>query len=227
MCRPLLRLLCLLALVVSPSAFAGSREVTIKAADGLALKGTWHESEKSGERAVLLMHAMFSNRSSWAPLLPALLDAGFRVLAVDLRGYGETGGTLEFQAEMADAKAWLAWVRQQTGVTADRVGVLGASLGGNVGIQVCAADAQCGAVVALSPSGSFSEPMLDFSGRGLMVFAAANDGNSARAVRAMAGAAQGDFALRLVEGGAHGVPALFDGDRNRIAEVRDWLDLHL
>jgi len=227
MCRPFLRLLCLLALLVSTPVSAGSREVAIKAADGLVLKGTWHESDKPGDRAVLLMHAMFSNRTSWSPLLPALLDAGFRVLAVDLRGYGETGGMLEFQAEMADAKSWLAWVRQQTGVAADRVGVLGASLGGNVGIQVCAADAQCGAAVALSPSGTFSEPMLDFAGRGLMVFAAANDGNSARAVRAMAGSAQGDFALRLVEGGAHGIPALFDGDRNRIAEVRDWLDLHL
>ncbi|WP_341676100.1 alpha/beta fold hydrolase [Niveibacterium sp. SC-1] len=227
MYRPFLRLVCLFALITSAPALAGSREVSIQAADGLALKGTWHEPEKPGERAVLLMHAMFSNRGAWAPLLPELLGAGFRVLTVDLRGYGETGGVLDVPAALADARGWLAWMRQQGGVARDRVGVLGASLGGNVGIQLCAADPQCGAVVALSPSGNFSEAMLDFSGRGLMVFAAANDGNSARAVRAMASSAQGDFALRLVEGSAHGIPALFDGERNRLGEVRDWLDQHL
>ena len=49
---------------------------------------------KAGARAgVLLLHGFPELAYSWRRLLPALADAGYHVLAPDLRGYGRTDGT--------------------------------------------------------------------------------------------------------------------------------------
>jgi pimeloyl-ACP methyl ester carboxylesterase len=43
-----------------------------------------------GNNAVLLVHGHPFDRSMWRPQMTALRDAGWRVIAPDLRGYGET-----------------------------------------------------------------------------------------------------------------------------------------
>ena len=49
---------------------------------------------KGGARAgVLLLHGFPEIAYSWRRLMPALADAGYHVLAPDLRGYGRTDGT--------------------------------------------------------------------------------------------------------------------------------------
>jgi pimeloyl-ACP methyl ester carboxylesterase len=50
-----------------------------------------HEYGK-GDRAVLLAHGGRFNKESWAPQAKVLVDAGFRVLAIDFRGYGQSRG---------------------------------------------------------------------------------------------------------------------------------------
>jgi len=54
--------------------------------------------------AVVLIHGHPFNRSMWAPQLPALRDR-FRVIAPDLRGYGDspvTAGTVPMAQLAAD-----------------------------------------------------------------------------------------------------------------------------
>jgi pimeloyl-ACP methyl ester carboxylesterase len=46
----------------------------------------------TGDRAVLLAHGGRFNKESWAPQAKVLVDAGFRVLAIDFRGYGQSRG---------------------------------------------------------------------------------------------------------------------------------------
>ena len=70
-------------LVLSTSALgAEPRAVSIAAADGLALRGTWYASDRPAGRAVLLLHEMCGNRSAWSPFLDSLRAAGISVLAV-------------------------------------------------------------------------------------------------------------------------------------------------
>src|ERR1700733_10159797 len=45
-----------------------------------------------GERGVVLAHGGQFNKESWAKQAQALADAGFRVLAFDFRGYGQSRG---------------------------------------------------------------------------------------------------------------------------------------
>jgi pimeloyl-ACP methyl ester carboxylesterase len=84
--------------------------VTVTAADGLVLQGDFYGTPDSdGEKpAVLLLHMLDSSRSAWNPLLPALIADGYNVLAVDLRGHGDTGGTRDWARAQDDTQVWLA-----------------------------------------------------------------------------------------------------------------------
>ncbi|MBR9825873.1 MAG: alpha/beta hydrolase [Alphaproteobacteria bacterium] len=65
--------------------------------------------------AVLLLHGFPDDHTVWDPLTPHLLDAGYRVIAPDLRGFGETG--------IADA---VSQYEMRTGAIPDVLGVLDA-----------------------------------------------------------------------------------------------------
>ena len=41
-------------------------------------------------QAVILLHMYRSDRSAWRPLISLLEDAGFAIMAIDLRGHGES-----------------------------------------------------------------------------------------------------------------------------------------
>ncbi|MBK9617365.1 MAG: alpha/beta fold hydrolase [Uliginosibacterium sp.] len=210
-----------------PLCAAGPRSVEIKAPDGLVLKGSFHAAEKSSGRAVLLLHGMSGSRGTWASVVEPLLQAGISVLAIDQRGYGETGGAMNFNDSMGDARLWLSWLRGQPDITPDRIGVAGASMGADVSIPVCSRDSQCAAVIALSPCNGSNKETLDFKGRGLLVLAAHKDKTSFLSAQAIFVQAQGDVAVHIVEGNAHGITTLFDDDRSRIPEFVNWLDYHL
>ncbi len=83
-----------------------------------------------GERAVVLAHGGRFNRESWEKQARTLASAGFRVLALDFRGYGKSRGPGD--SDPADAPLHLdvlAAVRYQRSTGAKRVSVIGASMG--------------------------------------------------------------------------------------------------
>jgi pimeloyl-ACP methyl ester carboxylesterase len=49
----------------------------------------WLPTDAAGETTVLLLHGFMDSAPTWDMVAPALADAGFRVLAPDLRGYGD------------------------------------------------------------------------------------------------------------------------------------------
>ncbi len=217
------------ALLALPSAaLAAPRPVSLPASDGLVLRGTWHPSDRPTGRAVLLLHEMCGNRGAWAPFLDGLRAAGVSVLAVDLRGFGETGGKMDWDAEVADARAWLGWMRAQRGVSADRVGVMGESLGAKLALAVCSRDPACRAAVALSPYGEVAAADVDFRDRAVfLVGTRGDDVHSGLAVRRMAADVQGDATIRLVAGSEPGIATLLEGGEDLVTEVVRWLDRHL
>jgi dienelactone hydrolase len=84
----------------------------------------------SGERAVVLAHGGQFDRKSWKPQAEALAKAGFRVLAIDFRGYGQTiPGT--HQEDWKPYPDVLAAVRYLHRAGVKSVSVVGASMGGD------------------------------------------------------------------------------------------------
>jgi dipeptidyl aminopeptidase/acylaminoacyl peptidase len=86
----------------------------------------------TGERGVVLAHGGRFNKSSWEKQARTLADAGFRVLAIDFRGYGQSQGPGQVDPMSAPLHLdVLAAVRylQQNGVKS--VAVVGGSMGGS------------------------------------------------------------------------------------------------
>ena len=81
-----------------------------------------------GDKGVVLAHGGRFNKESWAEQARVLAGAGLRVLAIDLRGYGESrGGSKTQDGHYLDV---LAAVRYLRGNGAKTVSVVGGSFGG-------------------------------------------------------------------------------------------------
>ncbi len=89
-----------------------------------------------GERGVVLAHGARFNKESWAHQAQALADAGFRAVAIDFRGYGQSQGPGQsdpFTAPLhLDILAAVQYLRSSTSKS---VALVGASLGGAVAAQ--------------------------------------------------------------------------------------------
>ncbi len=212
-----------------------SQPVEVAAADSLALKGDYYALPgDTPHAAVLLMHQLGSHRRSWSDLIPALLDAGYNVLTVDLRGHGETGGKVDWTAAQTDTRTWLSWLRQQPGVRAAAISIIGASIGSNLALVGCAADEQCVTAIALSPGLDYFGVKTDTAvteglrKRSALLVAAQADGQSSNGIKELVAAAKGDIGVRLYAGAAHGTTMLQSRklQTGLITLIIDWLNEH-
>jgi pimeloyl-ACP methyl ester carboxylesterase len=84
-----------------------------------------------GSRGVLLAHGGQFNKESWKKQAAVLTEAGFLVLAIDFRGYGQSRGPGQSDVQTAplynDVLAAVRYLRRNGAKT---VSVVGASLGG-------------------------------------------------------------------------------------------------
>src|SRR5207253_5678713 len=71
------------------------RVVDLKASDGTLLKASYFAAAKPGP-GVLLLHQSNRTRDSWDGLARQLVAAGINTLTLDMRGFGESGGTPPF-----------------------------------------------------------------------------------------------------------------------------------
>jgi dienelactone hydrolase len=117
----------------------------LTAPDGTRLKASYFSSAKPGP-GVLLLHQCNRDRKIWDDLARQLSSAGMNVLTMDLRGFGESGGTpqqkLPPQEAQAQAQKWpgdidvaFRYLQSHPGVKADDIGVGGASCGVDNSIQ--------------------------------------------------------------------------------------------
>jgi dienelactone hydrolase len=124
---------------------SSARVVDLTAADGTPLKATFFASAKPGP-GVLLLHQCNRQRKVWDELGRQLSSAGVNVLTLDLRGFGESGGTPVDQVPPDEARKqaekWpddidtaLAYLEAQAGVNREVIGVGGASCGVNNSVQ--------------------------------------------------------------------------------------------
>jgi pimeloyl-ACP methyl ester carboxylesterase len=130
---------CLAAALVGGGARAGAQErVSFATADGATIHAdVYGESE----RAVVLAHGGRFNKESWAGQAKALQAAGFRVLALDFRGYGSSKGP--GMADVLSAPLHLdvaAAVRYLRSTGAKTVFAVGGSMGGAAAAEATAAE---------------------------------------------------------------------------------------
>ena len=88
-----------------------------------------HDDAGSGP-ALVLLHAGVADRRMWAEQLAPLTDAGFRVVAMDLPGFGEAPVAQEQDAPWADV------LETMDALAIDRAALVGVSLGADVALRV-------------------------------------------------------------------------------------------
>ena len=103
--------------------------VTLTSLSGATLAG-WFIPGAPDRGAVILMHGVRADRRSMLSRAELLIAEGFSVFLFDFQAHGESGGNrITFgQLESLDAAAAVAYVRRR--LPDERIGVIGASLGG-------------------------------------------------------------------------------------------------
>src|SRR5882672_12424761 len=143
------------------STLAIARVVDLTAPDGTSLKGTYFSAGKPGP-GVLLLHQCNRQRKVWDDLAARLATAGFHVMTLDLRGYGDSSGTpvdklspeelrVVFRDKMpTDVETAYQYLVSQPAVSRDTIAVGGASCGVNQSVHVAANHPEVKALVLLS-----------------------------------------------------------------------------
>lgn len=123
-------------------------DVSLRTSDGVVLAGWWVPTHNGS--AVAVLHGAGSTRTAALDQATVLARAGYGVLLVDARGHGESGGTgmdLGWWGER-DTAAAVDFLAAQPAVAADRIGLLGLSMGGEEAIGAAGVDPRVRAVVA-------------------------------------------------------------------------------
>lgn len=125
-------------------------EVVLETEDGLKLAGTYSYPDHgfAPAPAVLLIHQFGHSREEWGDIGAELARRGYHVLAIDLRGHGDSQNpplhekrAILWEPAQADldVKAGLDWLKGNRAVDPERIAAVGGSIGGNL---VCVASAR-------------------------------------------------------------------------------------
>lgn len=215
-----------------------SEKVNFDTEDGVTIYADHYASGADGPSA-LLLHMMPATKESWSAFAAALLDAGFsHVLAIDLRGHGESVWRgderidykqfedADHQAKIMDVEAAVRWLEGR-GAVKERLALVGASIGANLAIAYGAEHGEIPAVVALSPGLDYRgvttpDKVAVFGpGQGLFLAASEEDELSFKTDRQLA-AIKSDAVLKEFNGAGHGM-AMFEKVPGLMAEVVEWL----
>lgn len=212
-----------------------AEEVSIAAADGLNLIGTLYRSpdDTPSSPGVLLLHMLNSNRTVWEQtgLVAALVDEGYVVLALDMRGHGDTGGSQDWDQSPDDIHRVWEFLHQQPGVNGDRTALIGASIGANEALIAAADEPAITSVILLSPGlvyrGVKTEPAMSAYGdRPILLVASEDDSYSADSIRQLAELSTHEADLQIFTNAGHGTN-MFAAAPGLPNLIIDWLDMVL
>lgn len=209
---------------------ASVQDITYLTDDGMNISGTYYPG--TGQDAVILLHMLGRDRSSWEKLPQVLNSEGFGVLAIDLRGHGKsTQGTYDFKAFSAaefknmvyDVKGAKQFVKKR-GVTGD-IAIIGASIGANLALAYAAQDKDIQDIILLSPGqdyrgiGTFV-PNEQYRGSMLLV-ASQDDARSYADTEQLSKRANGPHSFHSYPDAGHGTDMLKEADL--IPTITGWV----
>jgi predicted alpha/beta hydrolase len=176
----------------------------------------------NGDRGVVLAHGGRFNKESWKKQVEALEKAGFRVLALNFRGYGESRGPGHSDPLgpplHLDVLAAVRYMRKRGAST---VSIIGGSMGGSAAgaASIETEPGEIDRLVFLGSEGSDRDPE-KMKGRKLFIVARNDLGSRdiprLPRIRENYEKASGPKELLILEGSAH-AQSLFDSDQGERA----------
>ena len=229
--------------------FFPGEPVELKTVDGWVLKAMFAPSAP-GKMTLLLLHGTGQRKEDWKRLAFALTRAGYGVMAVDLRGHGEsrvspsgeemtwkklraTPTANDFADMSRDAEAAVAWLTGQ-GVPEDSIGLIGSEVGGSIAIRFAATHQKVPLVVMLSPGMRWQEVLTPNALRALkrqiptpvlMVYSEADKRSSKEGpiLHSIAKLAVGGNHATLIVVPQERGTRMFKAQRSLVDQVIDWL----
>ncbi|MBV8847936.1 MAG: alpha/beta fold hydrolase [Bryobacterales bacterium] len=194
---------------ISLSAQVQKKDVDIKAADGVTLKGTYYSPGHSGP-AMILLHQCNMDRHAWDGLAQDLANAGFNVLTVDFRGFGQSGGDKAQRDKWpGDVDAAYAYLLSQKDVDKSRLAAGGASCGVTQSSDLAARHHEIKALMLLSGNTTDATRAYITATTSLPVFGAASEGDTGAAKgikEAVSASNNPKSTVKIYSGTEHGVP---------------------
>lgn len=120
-----------------------AQEVTLRTDDGLLLHG-WYVRSRNGAAVIAFPREWTSSQAR------ILVEHGYGVLLLDMRGYGDSEGDPDAYGwgSTADVQAGLSFLERQPDVSGARIGGLGLSVGGEQLLETAATDPRLKAVAS-------------------------------------------------------------------------------
>ena len=164
-------------IVTLPAQAQSPRIVRLTTADDVGISAAFYASGTNPVPGIILIHSFGKTREEWAAFVPMLQRAGFAVLALDLRGHGESNRRLtgqgpqsvdyhnfaprDFQDMLLDIDIAFNWLTAQSGVDRNRIAIVGAGLGANVALRYAAFNEDVAAFLLLSPGMIYQDVRVD------------------------------------------------------------------
>lgn len=212
--------LAILLVLLPAAARAEQRDVTVAAADGFRLQGTFYPAPKGGP-GILLLHQCNADRRSYDQLALMLNNAGYNVLSFDFRGFGgsRAGEFTDFTKQRervvermpGDVDAALAFLASQNTVIARALGVVGGSCGVNQAVQASRRHADIRTLVLLSGGTSAEGEAHIRSAAQLPIFGAASeeDGTAPASIQKIVGLSpHRDSRVQMLKNAGHAAEML-------------------
>ena len=122
------------------------QERTIKTHDGISLQTLYLSSDKA-QYIVLYLHGNGGHIYHRIPDLLRLQSEGVEVLGLSYRGYGKSEGSASEEGIYLDAEAAFAYVTDKLGFPAERVIILGRSIGTTVALKLASVHQSAGLIL--------------------------------------------------------------------------------
>jgi len=116
-------------------------DVNLQAEDGTALHGWWLKAQGEAKGSVYFLHGNAENISTHLASVYWLPAAGYQVLLLDYRGFGQSQGTPHLPVVFLDIEAGFRWLLEQPVASDKPIFLFGQSLGAAMGSYLAATDA--------------------------------------------------------------------------------------
>lgn len=211
---------------------AAVRSVAFRTQDGVTIAGRYYEPLARSAPAILLIHMLTRSSADWVPAATELSDAGFAVLAIDLRGHGASAGTAptvetgDASPLLLDVRAALGFLEARPEVTPGRIGICGASIGANLAMLAAADDAAVFSIALLSPGLDYLRLRIEaatrkYGPRPALLVVGSNDPYAVRSVRQLTTLGPGPREVMTLPSAGHGTTLLARAPE-LLAALVDW-----
>ena len=220
-----------------------SQAIQFETSDHVTIVGDLYLPAGKPTHAAILLHMLPATRTSWKDFAPQLKDYNYAVLAIDLRGHGDSihqnANTLDYrsftdqqqQASIQDVEAALSYLTDTVHIPQNQIGLIGASIGANLALQTLASHHALPWAVLLSPgldyNGIQTEPLMDKLASSQKLFLAASDNDlySLETDRRLHDLKPNQVTVEELKAAGHGTD-MFTAHPDLVSDVLIWIKGH-